>query len=52
MINGAFFIDRDPAPFGVMLNFLHTGKVRTESVGNERVMEESAFFGVSGMQRS
>ena len=49
MVNGTFFIDRDPAPFGVILNFLRTGKVHTESVGYERVMEEAAFFGIPGI---
>ena len=50
MVNGAFFIDRDPAAFAVVLNFLRTGRVHADDgAGFERVMEEAAFLGVSGM---
>ena len=49
MVGGAYFIDRDPALFAIILYYLRTGMVHTESLGFSRVMDEAAYFGISGM---
>ena len=49
MVSGAFFLDRDPAAFAVILNYLRTGTVHADRVSFQRVSEEAAYFGVSGI---
>ena len=49
MVGGAYFIDRDPALFAIILYYLRTGMVHTESLGFSRVMDEAAYFGITGM---
>ena len=36
MVSGAFFLDRDPAAFAVILNYLRTGTVHADTVGFQR----------------
>ena len=48
--NGAFFIDRDPKYFNVVLNFLRTGKVEVnETIDLNFLLEEAKYYGINEM---
>jgi hypothetical protein len=49
--SGAYFIDRDPKAFAVVLNYLRTGKVYQDRSGIslEQLEDEADFFGLLGM---
>merc|ERR1712080_701635 len=49
--NGAFFIDRDPKYFNVVLNFLRTGKVEVdETIDPNFLLEEARYYGLYRMR--
>jgi hypothetical protein len=50
-LGGAYFIDRDPKAFAVILGFLQTGKVFLDYAGvfAEQVVIEADYFGLEGM---
>jgi hypothetical protein len=50
-VNGAYFIDRDPKPFAVILGLLRTGKLFLDFAGvsSEQVEVEADYFGLTGM---
>jgi hypothetical protein len=49
--NGAYFIDRDPKVFAVILGFLRTGKVFLDFAGvsSEQAEVEADYFGLDGL---
>merc|ERR1712018_96333 len=48
--NGAFFIDRDPKYFNVVLNFLRTGEVEEdETIDPNFLLKEAQYYGLNGM---
>jgi len=49
--DGAYFIDRDPEYFRVVLNYLRSGQVALESKqALDAVKIEAAFFGLAGLE--
>jgi len=53
MRDGAYFIDRDPATFKLVLNFLRTGQLTLDNGANlEALKVESSYFGLSGLDES
>ena len=49
--DGAYFIDRDPEYFRVVLNYLRSGQVALESrQALDAVKIEAAFFGLAGLE--
>lgn len=48
--NGAYFIDRDPRYFNVVLNFLRTGVVEiNETIDLNFLLLEANYYGIDGM---
>jgi hypothetical protein len=44
---GAYFIDRDPETFAVILNYLRTGKVHlTQGVSRNQLKDEALYYGL------
>jgi hypothetical protein len=50
-LNGAYFIDRDPKAFAVILGFLRTGEVFLHHTGvsEKQIQIEADYFGLEGM---
>ncbi|KAL5255272.1 hypothetical protein ACHWQZ_G014617 [Mnemiopsis leidyi] len=49
--NGAFFIDRDPDLFSVILNFLRTKNVNMDGVNMTALLHEAEYFGITPLIR-
>lgn len=49
--NGAFFIDRDPDLFSVILNFLRTKNVNMDGVNLTALLHEAEYFGITPLIR-
>ena len=46
-VNGAFFIDRCPKYFGIILNFMRSGKLETgANIDQEFLRNEAIYFGI------
>ena len=51
--DGAYFIDRDPTYFRIILNYLRTGQLVVDgSVSIEAVKTEASYFGLVGLEEN
>ena len=49
--NGAYFIDRDPKAFEVVLRYLRNGKLyKGYGLSNEELLDEAKFYGLTGLE--
>jgi hypothetical protein len=53
-LSGAYFIDRDPKAFSVLLNFLRTGQIFTMQTGvsSAQLEVEATHFGLTGILKA
>ena len=43
---GYFFIDRDPEPFRIILNYLRSGQLNVDNVDLDTLLHEAEFYGI------